>query len=148
MCWPPWPKGKQMSFKDAFALHPEGDKPKLTDKQSQLLDKLAQKVVGYKMTVPAIMFLETVKPLSYVGSQMMVFFEPMVKAAFNMGEYDDIRLMMEDRRNVEELLLRIEKFDREALEKEKAARKEKRFFGWFRRKKTTPPRPDSSFRSE
>lgn len=126
-----------MSFKDAFALHPEGDKPKLTEKQAELLDKLAQKVIGYKMTVPAIMFLETVKPLSYVGSQTMVFFEPMVKAVFNVAEYDEIRLLMEDRRNVEELLVRIEKFDREALDKEKATRKQSRFLGWFRRKKAS-----------
>lgn len=126
-----------MSFKDAFALHPEGEKPKLTEKQAELLDKLAQKVVGYRMTVPAIMFLETVKPLSYVGSQTMVFFEPMVKAVFNVAEYDEIRILMEDRRNVEELLVRIEKFDREALEKEKAGRKERRFLGWFRRKKVS-----------
>lgn len=124
-----------MSFKDAFALHSEGDKPKLTEKQAELLDKLAKKVVEYRMTVPAIMFLETVKPLSYIGSQTMVFFEPMVKAVFNVAEYDDFRILMEDRRNVEELLVRIERFDREALDKEKAARKERRFMGWFRRKK-------------
>jgi len=126
-----------MSFKDAFALHPEGDKPKLSEKQAELLDKLAQKVVGYRMTVPAIMFLETVKPLSYVGSQTMVFFEPMVKAVFNIAEYDEIRILMEDRRNVEELLERIEKFDREALDNEKVTRKQSRFLGWFRRKKTS-----------
>ncbi len=125
-----------MSFKDAFALHPEGDKPKLTERQAELLDKLARKVVDYRMTVPAIMFLETVKPLSYIGSQTMVFFEPMVKAVFNVAEYDEIRILMEDRRNVEELLVRIERFDGEALEKEKAARKESRFLGWFKRKKT------------
>ena len=137
-----------MSFKDAFALHPEGEKPKLTEKQAELLDKLAKKVIEYRMTVPAIMFLETVKPLSYIGSQTMVFFEPMVKAVFNVAEYDEIRILMEDRRNVEELLVRIERFDGEALDKEKAARKEKRFLGWFRRKKNTPSRPDSSLRSE
>lgn len=137
-----------MSFKDAFALPPEGEKPKLTGRQSELLDKLAQKVVGYRMTIPAIMFLETAKPLSYIGSQTMVFFEPMVKAVFNVAEYDEIRIMMEDRRNVEELLVRIERFDREAADKEKAAKKESRFFRWFKRKKNTPPRPDSSLRSE
>ena len=127
-----------MSFKDAFALHPEGDKPKLTEKQAELLDKLAQKVVGYRMAVPAIMFLETVKPLSYVGSQTMVFFEPMVKAVFNVAEYDEIRILMEDRRNVEELLVRIERFDREVLEKEKAVKKESRLTVWFKRKKSPP----------
>ncbi|HEU4436837.1 MAG TPA: hypothetical protein VFR89_05175 [candidate division Zixibacteria bacterium] len=125
-----------MSFKDAFALHPEGEKPKLTEKQAELLDKLAKKVIEYRMTVPAIMFLETVKPLSYIGSQTMVFFEPMVKAVFNVAEYDEFRIILEDRRNVEELLVRIERFDREALDKENATRKEKRFFGWFRRKKS------------
>lgn len=126
-----------MSFKDAFALHSEEDKPKLTEKQSELLDKLAQKVVDYRMTVPAIMFLETAKPLSYIGSQTMVFFEPMVKAVFNIAEYDEIRILMEDRRNVEELLLRIERFDREAAEKEKVAKKESRLLGWFKRKRTS-----------
>ncbi len=124
-----------MSFKDAFALPPEGEKPKLSPRQSEILDKLAQKVVLWKMTVPAIMFLETAKPLSYVSSQAMVFFEPMVKAVFNVAEYDEIRILMEDRRNVEELLTRIERFDRESLEKEKAAKKESRFLGWFKRKK-------------
>ena len=137
-----------MSFKDAFALHPEGDKPKLTEKQAELLDKLAKKVIEYRMTVPAIMFLETVKPLSYIGSQTMVFFEPMVKAVFNVAEYDEFRIILEDRRNVEELLVRIERFDGEALAKEKAVRKQSRFWGWFRRKKTTHPRPNSSLRSE
>jgi hypothetical protein len=133
-----------MSFKDAFALHPEGEKPKLSEKQSELLDKLAQKVVSYRMTVPAIMFLETAKPLSYIGSQTMVFFEPMVKAVFNIAEYDEIRIMMEDRRNVDELLVRIERFDRESLEKEKSVKKESRFLRWFRRRKTTLSNPDSS----
>src|SRR3972149_6363349 len=137
-----------MSFKDAFALHPDGDKPKLTEKQSELLDKLAKKVFDYRMTVPPFMFLKTVKPLSYVGSQTLVFFEPMVKAVFNIAEYDDLRIIMEDRRNVEELLVRIEKFDREVLEKEKAEKKKSGFWGWFRRKKTTLPSPDSSLRSE
>jgi hypothetical protein len=137
-----------MSFKDAFALHPEGDKPKLTEKQAELLDKLAKKVVEYRMTVPAIMFLETVKPLSYIGSQTMVFFEPMVKAVFNVAEYDEIRILMEDRRNVEELLVRIEKFDGEALAKEKVSKKQSKFWGWFRRKKTAHPHQDSSLRSE
>ena len=126
-----------MSFKDAFALQPEGEKPKLSEKQSELLDRLAQKVVGYKMTVPAIMFLETAKPLSYIGSQTMVFFEPMVKAVFNIAEYDEFRIMLEDRRNVEDFVTRIERFDRQAAEKEKSDKKESRLFGWLKRKKTS-----------
>lgn len=136
-----------MSLKDAFALPPEGEKPKLTPRQQEILDKLAQKVVVWKMTVPAIMFLETAKPLSYVGSQAMVFFEPMVKAVFNVAEYDEVRILMEDRRNVEELLTRIERFDREAVEKEKAEKKEKKGWGWFWRKKPVPHHPDSSLDS-
>ena len=33
-----------------------------------------------RMSTPALLFLESVKPLNFVGSQVLFFFEPMVKA--------------------------------------------------------------------
>jgi len=96
----------------------------LTPKQEEILDKISRKVVQWKMAVPAIMFLESVKPLSYLGSQVMVFFEPFVHALFNFPEYSEFQQMMERRENVERLLQRIEKFDAEAYEEEKKRKKE------------------------
>lgn len=96
----------------------------LSPKQEEILDKISKKVVQWKMAVPAIMFLESVKPLSYLGSQVMVFFEPFVHALFNLPEYSEFQQMMERRENVERLLQRIEKFDAEAYEEEKKRKKE------------------------
>jgi len=74
------------------------------------------------MTVPAIFFLESVKPLSFVGSQAMHFFEPFVHAFFPVRDYERFAVMMERRENLEALLVKIENQDDAARREEKAAR--------------------------
>ncbi len=99
---------------------------KYSDHEKELLDKLAKKVVYWKMTVPAIMALESVKPLNYIGSQAMVFFEPIVQSIFNLKDYDTLRQMLERRETLEMLLLRVEFFDAIARRKEKLFNKLKK----------------------
>ena len=69
------------------------------------MDKLAELTVRHRMTVPAIFFLESVKPLSFLGSQALHFFEPMVRAFFEVQSYDRFAAMMEQRENLEALLV-------------------------------------------
>lgn len=83
---------------------------------------MAERVVALRMTVPAILTLESVKPLSFVGSQALYFFEPMVRALFAVPEYERFAAMMERRENVEALLVAIEQKD----EMERRADKERR----------------------
>lgn|GEM_PF-972580 len=144
-----------MSFKDFFApgseKKPDAEQP-LTEREEQIMEKLATKIVEWKMTVPAILFLESVKPLNFIGAQMMVFFEPFVQTLFNLRDYDTFREMVERRENVERLLLKIEELDAAALDREKKARTERRGrrrSGWlsrFRRKSRTslPGPPDDT----
>jgi hypothetical protein len=103
---------------------PESTKP--TPEEQELMDKLAKKVVRYGMTVPAILFLETVKPLNYIGSQTMVFFEPFFGALFDLKDYTTFQKGMEKRHNVENLLLTIEKYDAEAQQKERDFKKQQK----------------------
>lgn len=98
--------------------HPDRRK-ELAPEQQEILEKVAKKVVNWRMAVPAIMALETAKPLSFIGSQAMVFFEPIVQSLFSIKHYDAFRELMEDRENVERLLLLIEKYDAELKVKEK-----------------------------
>jgi len=79
-------------------------------------------VVRYRMTVPAIFFLESMKPLSFVGSQAMVFFEPFVRALFSVPEYDRAAQLMERRENLEALLVKLEEKDAVARRDERDAR--------------------------
>jgi len=103
----------------------------IPDDENRILDKLAQRVVRWKMSVPAIIFLESIKPLNYIGSQTMVFFEPIVQTLFNFRDYDTFRRAMERRENVERLLQKIEaadaveqKWEREYKRRVKKARQE------------------------
>ena len=88
----------------------------------------------YRMTVPAILFLESVKPLSFIGSQAMYFFEPLVRALFPLPEYERFAAMMERRENVEALLVAIERQD----ESERRARREER----EKKRADKPPRSE------
>ena len=94
-------------FKQAFAISKPGSVP-LTPHQEEIIDRLAVKVVEWQMSVPAVLFLESVKPLNYVGSQILVFFSPIVNTVFTVPDYNEFVALMEERGNVEVLLKRIE----------------------------------------
>lgn len=84
---------------------------RLTEDQKVLIDKVAKKIVDRGMSVPAILFLESVKPLSFLGSQLLVFLNPMIQAVLNLKEYDELTKMLEERENVERLIVRIEELE-------------------------------------
>jgi len=96
---------------------------KLTDEQRALIDKVAQRIVRWRAAVPAIFTLESMKPLSFVGSQFLYALAPFAQVIFDPTEYESFVLAMEDRGNVEYFLRRIEDIDAEARDEEKAARK-------------------------
>lgn len=79
------------------------------EKDQALFDKLADFVVKRKMSAPAILFLESSKPLNFIGSQFLVVLGPLIKVFFNIAEYDRIVELMEKRDNVERLICSIEK---------------------------------------
>ncbi len=116
---------------------PDGSKPPIPEEGDAVLEKLAKKVVQWRMAIPAILFLESVKPLNYIGSQTMVFFEPIVQTIFNFRDYDTLRATMERRESVEILLQKIEKYDAALYEREKKIRKlikvEKKKWKWYQR---------------
>jgi hypothetical protein len=90
------------------------------------------------MTVPAILFLESVKPLSFVGSQALYFFEPMVRALFSVPEYERFAALLERRENIEVLLLKIEARDAEERRAEQERRTRAREEREARKRKGTP----------
>lgn len=110
----------------------------LTPEEIELIEKIAEAVVVRRMSVPAILFLETSRPLSFIGSQFLYFFEPIVRAFVKGDQYNRLATLMEDRANVERLLRAIEAREAEAGEKErlaKAARKARQAEEKARRKK-------------
>jgi hypothetical protein len=126
-----------MGFLKGGTELPDPEQSPLEAEENAVLDKLAHKVVDKGMAVPAILFLESVKPLNYIGSQMMVFFEPIVQTVFNFKDYSTLRTTLEKRHSIEILLLKIEEFDAHAFAREKRLKKylktERKKWKWYQR---------------
>ncbi|MEW5923198.1 MAG: hypothetical protein AB1746_04350 [Candidatus Zixiibacteriota bacterium] len=123
-------------FRSNYDPHDES-KPPIPAEEDAVLEKVAKRIIMWRMAVPAILFLESARPLNYIGAQMMVFIEPMVQTVFSFKDYDTFRLAMERRENVENLLQKIEKYDAVLFEREKAIKKfmkaEKKNWKWYQR---------------
>ena len=78
----------------------------------QLILNLAKKIVRHGMAIPAIFFLEMVKYLSFFGSQIMVFFGPIITVFIPSDSYYKMAELLEDRKNVEYLLIQIERLEK------------------------------------
>jgi hypothetical protein len=80
----------------------------MSPEDEAFLRRIAKFLVIRRLAVPSILFLESVKPLNFVGSQFMFFFEPMVKVFVGGEGYTRFAQLMEKRENVETLLRLIE----------------------------------------
>jgi hypothetical protein len=96
--------------------------PTLTPEDLALLDRLAARVVELRMEVPAILALESGKPLSLLAGQAMIFFEPFVQALFSFPDYRRFAALIERRETIEALLVRIEN-ESDRVQAERRARR-------------------------
>ncbi|MCK5130979.1 MAG: hypothetical protein KAR40_02375 [Candidatus Sabulitectum sp.] len=125
-------------------LNPEDYNSDTPEEIDDLVKKIARKIVERDLTVPAIIFLESIKPVSFLGSQMLVFANPVVSLLVQSGDYYRFVRMIEDRENVEKLTVAIE--EENALvselrrkEKQNGRKNRKSFFKrLFRRSKDQP----------
>ena len=76
-----------------------------------MITRLAEKIDTHGMSTPAIFFLEMVKYVSFLGSQLMVFFGPIITVFVQGHQYYEIAELLEDRDNVEFLLTEIERLE-------------------------------------
>lgn len=92
----------------------------LTDEDRALLERLARRVVELRLETPALLTLETARPLSVLAGQAMLFFEPFAQALFRLPDYRRVAALVERRDALEALTAMIE---RAADERDRAARK-------------------------
>jgi hypothetical protein len=106
------------------------------ERKEELLTNLAKGIVDRGLTAPAIFFLESVKPLNFIGSQAMIFFEPIVRTIFPWHQYSEFAVILEERSTLERLLLAIEDAEEERQRREREMRqktKSTRRRRWFGR---------------
>lgn len=80
----------------------------LSEEDIVFLERLSKWIVQRRMSAPAILFLESVKPLNFIGSQFLFFFEPIVKIFVGGKGYTRFAQIIEKRDNVEAFLRCIE----------------------------------------
>jgi hypothetical protein len=96
--------------------------PPLAAEDLALLERVAGRVVELHLEVPAILTLESVQPLSFVASQAMIFFQPLVQALLRFGDYQRFAALAERRDALETLAGLIERHAEESRAKRRAAR--------------------------
>ena len=99
------------ALRHAFAI--EDPNQPLSEKEADLLDRLARAIVKRRMSGPTILFLESVRPLNFIGSQALHFFAPFVKALVEGKDYDTLTQVLERRSGIDGLLTRVEKIEAE-----------------------------------
>ena len=109
-----------------------------SEEEEELIRKIAEKMHSYGMDVPAIILLESVKPLTYIGSQMgRVFVSPFLPIFGDEIGLTGEKLLrvFEKRENVEKILNHLEEMSREEERKKsekKSEESEQEKKGWRR----------------
>lgn len=74
----------------------------------QLMERIADVIVKRGMTAPATVFLESMGPMNFLGSQALHFFMPIIECAFNTKEVEQVARMLERRDALSQLIAVIE----------------------------------------
>jgi hypothetical protein len=69
-----------------------------------LLERMADAVVKRGMTAPATVFLESLGPMNFLGSQALYFLTPIVEWAFNAKEVEQVARLLERRETISRLI--------------------------------------------
>ncbi len=93
-------------LRHAFAVQPENQPLAVED--VQLLERIADVIVNRRMAAPATMFLESMGPMNFLGSQALHFLTPILDCAFNTKEVEQVARLLERRDTVARLIAIIE----------------------------------------
>lgn len=91
----------------AFAVGSESER--LTPEDEEIVQRVAQAVARRGLAAPASMLLESVRPLNFLGSQTLAFFEPIASVILDASKCKRFRELLEKRSAVPALIDAIER---------------------------------------
>lgn len=74
----------------------------------ELMERMADVIVKRGMAAPATVFLESMGPMNFLGSQALHFFTPIIELAFNAKEVEQVARLLERRDSGTRLIALIE----------------------------------------
>lgn len=93
-------------LKHAFALGPVPAGVPL--ELPEPLERLAHGVVARGLEIPALVLIESMRPLNFFASQALLAFSPIVRMVADADDLNRVAEALEDRRTVQKLADRIE----------------------------------------
>ena len=96
----------QAGIRHAFATN--SDTQPLSVDDVQLVGRIAEAIVKRGMAAPATMFLESMGPMNFLGSQALHFLAPIIDCAVDAKEVDQIARLLERRDTIPRLIALIE----------------------------------------
>ena len=89
----------------AFSVDPGWE---LDQEDRDLLENIAKKICNRGMSAPAIMALQSILPLGFLGSQAMIAFQPFAELFVPKENYERFTKILERREGVDLLISAIE----------------------------------------
>jgi len=90
----------------AFATQPE--ERRLSSDEVQLMGRMADAIVRRGMAAPATVFLESMGPMNFLGSQALHFFLPIIECAIDAKEVEQVARLLERRDSLSRLITLID----------------------------------------
>lgn len=89
-------------LRHAFATQPESRPLSIEDRA--LLERIADAVVKRGMSAPATVFLESLGPMNFLGSQAVHFLMPILEFALDIKELERAARLLERRDTIAQLI--------------------------------------------
>jgi hypothetical protein len=93
-------------LRHAFSTH--SDSQPLSMDDVALMERIADVLVRRGMSAPATMFLDSMGPMNFLGSQALHFLTPIIDCAFNAKEVEQVARLLERRETISQLIAVIE----------------------------------------
>ena len=85
----------------------------IDENAKKAVDDTCRFITRFGMTVPALLAIESMRPLSFVGSQMMHMLTPSIAAFLTPTKWDALAKLLESREGLDYFLDRLETIDKE-----------------------------------
>ncbi len=99
-------QGIRAGLAHAFAV--PSDQGALAPEDLALLERVADTIHRRGMAAPAVMFLESMAPMNFLGSQALHFMNPIIELAFSADEVEQVARLLERRETISRLITLIE----------------------------------------
>ena len=100
----------------------------------ELIEKVAVFLATRRMAAPAMLFIESFRPLHFVGSQIMYLVSPFASVIFSENEFEEFAALISEHENIKLLLKRIDELDEQMHREQREIERIKRKKFWTKLK--------------